>query len=214
VLHLALLAVSTIFSSRVAIAGDEVLLRANLCGWIYADEGSASKNYSDMSSTEREDLGNAESLVTREFAARSWRYVQSCYNASSGSQNAQEPCKSYAASQIPFTARSVPCPFSKDICALPNATQFDSGYVDSDQHMGINTVPDLRVRVRKLLTCVPLLAEERFSSNWTHDPDPSTTLPGDTYRYYFLGPAIGYNYTWFVNNYTFWDLDRNSYAVL
>ena len=207
-LHLALLAASAIFSSRVAIAGDEVLLRAGLCGWA---DGSAS---SEMNSTERADSQTAAWSVGRELATRSQRYARSCYNTTGKSQAEPGACKSYAAAQLPFTARSVPCPFSKDICALPDAAQIDTGYIDSINDLGINTSPELRVRFRRLFTCAPLLAEERFSSNWTQAP--LARLPGDTYRYYFLGPAApSPNFTLAVSNYTYWnERPPNAYNLL
>jgi len=196
VLHLLLLAACGIFSSRVALVGDEVLISATRCGRI------GQRNADDV------DGGLARELAGRQVAAQGQRYARTCYNLSSPTQPAA--CKTYVASQLPMTASNVPCPFSDEICALPEAMQIDTGYLDSNQHFGFNTGPGSRLRFRKRLTCVPLLAEERFSSNWTSTSlNRSWTFDTDTFKYYYLGNStalgdVGDNVTWFVNNASFW----------
>ena len=204
-LHLGLLAVSSILSSRVAITGDEVLLREGVCGWA---NGSTTEGFDAL------DSATATFLVGRELALQSRQYARSCYNSSSGIQVDSGACKGFSAPNIPFTTAKVPCPFSKDICALPDATQIDTGYIDSDEHLGINTGPESRVRMRRLFTCSPLLAEERFSSDWTASYMDTRMLPNDSYRYYDLGPTLNRSYTYAVRNYSYWTANGRTAYIL
>ena len=199
-LHLVVLAVSTVLSSQIVVTGDEVLLNAGVCGWPNGVD-SASKLSSEMNAAEQLDATLALFIQGRQLGIQGQRYAQLCY-ANESVETEPAICRNYVASRIPMTSSSVPCPFSEEICALPDAAQIDTGHIDSNVHLGINTGPESRLRLRKVLTCAPLLAEQRFSSNWTTGSSPAA-LPGESYRLYFLGRTSNNNYTWRVRNSTF-----------
>ncbi|KAK0717141.1 hypothetical protein B0T26DRAFT_802366 [Lasiosphaeria miniovina] len=62
-------------------------------------------------------------------------------------------------------------------------------------HLGINARPNSRLRFRMAITCAPILAEERHSSNRTHTPPRPCFSTDDAYWYYYLGPTSYGNFT-------------------
>jgi len=150
-----LAAAASVMVSGVVQSGDLVLIRSDSCGWMSTEDAAA--GYKPESAL-------AGLTHARWTAKQALDYARNCYGSSAGHRNG---CNSYAVPAILSSTREVPCPFSPDICAIPNAFQVDSGIVDSNLHLGINLEPQSRVGFRKVLTCSPILAEEKYSSNWT-----------------------------------------------
>ncbi|KAK4448674.1 hypothetical protein QBC34DRAFT_464390 [Podospora aff. communis PSN243] len=207
VLHLCALTASGILSSQVVSAGDKVLVNGARCGW------SANPIGSNDNATSKLDADIVAYEVGRKLATKSLRYAQLCYNAT----GAGEPgaCnEGFFAPSLGLKTELIPCPFSKDLCALSDrrgSLRVDTGYIDSSEHLGINTRPDSRVRFRKVMSWTPILAEENFSSGVVRDPpEPNWFDSDDSFRYYYLGPTLAgpnktwRNETWMINNYTFW----------
>ena len=190
--------VAGIFSSHVVRISDEVLVLPNSCGWI----GSAQDSFEDI------DQFIAVQTMGRWTASQVLKYAQTCYHQT-GLAN-MGSCQFYIKPAITsITSTNIPCPFSETICGLPQAFQVDTGHVDSSRDLGINSPVEDRVQFKKMLTCVPLLAEEKFSSNWT----VGGYLPGDSIKYYFLGVTTrGFNYTWWASNYSEWT-ERGGYEL-
>ena len=154
--HLSVMSIAGIFSSRVTLAGDEVLARGTSCGWI-----SNGTNVDAIYKAGEDNLV-AEFTMGRWTATNALKYARDCYNTTSLADSAS--CGSYTLSSInTTTVNRVPCPFSKDICALPYAIEVDTGLIDSNTHLGINAKPTQSIRLRKILTCVPL-ASDQYSS--------------------------------------------------
>jgi hypothetical protein len=163
----------------------------------------------------------AYNLQTQWTAAETLEYTRRCYQNTTLNDN--RACGSYAVPFIPSVrSEKVECPFSDKICTTPWGFEVDTGVVDAAIHLGINLAPQSRVGFRKILTCAPILAEERYSSDWTSEvpsrewfaalqKDP---IPGDMYRYYYLGGQQGIS-----PNQTFWtskleqELGRGGYDV-
>jgi len=209
ILHLLLLTAAALLSSKALAAGDEVLVRGNTCGWM----SSGPADTGPMTEIEQLDSDLAAYNFGRYTAFQSLKYVQACYNTTSITDLAT--CRFYASSSLTSAVNlDRPCPFSNtSVCAAPRAIQVDTGFIDSDGDLGINAPTDSHIRFRKLLTCVPTLVEEQFSSNWTNTPPPGLDVAGDAFKYYYLGPSNQGNFTWVMDNRTFWNLGSSAYSI-
>ena len=136
------------------------------------------------------DISNIVFTWGNRIAAGSLDYAQRCYAKTRAENGA---CASFHRKTLPFTNRTVPCPFSDTICAVPHAFQVDSGFIHSDTHLGVNLPLESRVSFRKVITCSPTLAEDNFSTEWIRDDPTQASSPfsmqGDSYKYYMLGPT-------------------------
>lgn len=202
VLYWALLTASGLLSSRVQTTNDEVLATGERCGWV----GVIFNGDDAPNSIDREC---ASQLWGRLLALRSLEYVRNCYT-STGTANSVM-CKQYTAPNMSVISDpGIPCPFSTEICALRTAMRVDTGFIDSNKHLGINTAEKDRLRFRKVITCAPILAEEKYSSPWTSTPPPQyEERPGDTFKYYYLGRRNEQeNFTIAASNYSAWISSR------
>ncbi|KAK8078524.1 hypothetical protein PG996_004694 [Apiospora saccharicola] len=142
------------YSSQITSAmGDEVLINGDDCGFL-----SWMTNITDMNST---------------FAINSWaadkindasNYVQQCY-ASQGTNLFD--CDRFVVQSLPTTTDSnYGCPFASDICH-DNATniRLDTGYLDSNNHLGLNAPYEQRFIWRQVLSCAPLKTSGYTSSH-------------------------------------------------
>lgn len=127
-------------------------------------------------------------------------HVQSCDR---GSETQLEKCRTFTRNSLPLASRNVTCPFSDDLCGVAEAFEVDTGYIDTSRDLGINGNAYERLQFRKVMTCAPIAAEERHSTDWTDErPESGAGFQGDMYKYYNIGNGFGQNYTWVVTNYT------------
>lgn len=94
------------------------------------------------------------------------------------------------------------CPFKKEVCLDDDrfTIKLDTGLLDSQQHLGINTRDEYRLQYRKVATCAPLKTAP-FSSTI------KTTLPNGldgVIQAYYYGETVGFrtigeNFTHFYN---------------
>jgi hypothetical protein len=208
--------VAGIFSSRVAVTRDAVLLRPGTCGY------SMTPMSANLMSTKPEILPksiNAMYVFGRWTAKKAIAYVSSCYDDEAMNTN-DSMCQTYARRKIKSgRSRNVTCPFPNNLCDA--VVEMDSGYIDSNRHLGINSPPKDRIQFRKVSTCAVIPAEEKFATNWT------TTTPSerqvwdivanDAYRYYNLGPLTPTkSYFWAqtksLANYTFVRSNTSSWS--
>ncbi|KAL9106008.1 MAG: hypothetical protein Q9227_008916 [Pyrenula ochraceoflavens] len=87
----------------------------------------------------------------------STNYAQRCYSHAVGA----EGCSSFVRSQLP-TAQSTnaTCPFGGNICHHPERTiKLDTGYLDTHFDLGLNTPPEMRMKLRIINHCAPLVTE-------------------------------------------------------
>jgi len=161
-----------------------------------------------MTETERQDAATADWSLGRWQAMKALEYAKTCYNLT----NLAEPsaCKLYTTPAINITTNNKdPCPFQERVCASPHGITIDTGLIDSNTHLGFNMKPSSRLQFRKVLKCVPIMAEERYCSGWeAQNPLDPPILPGDAHRYYYFGTRMiddqPLNFTWVLSNYTLW----------
>ena len=205
-LHLALLAATTVLSSRVLSTGDEVQVHGDMCGWIVL-------NGTQNSTALKQDVAFASDMAAKWTAAQVIKYVGACYNRTSFADSAT--CKFYTRTSLSSTSSSeIPCPFSSRICATQNAFQVDTGLIDSQHDLGINTPADSSIKFRKILTCAPILADRFSSGNWSTTAPPGVdNVLGDLYWYYYLGPLKNRNYTWVADIFSFQAWATQTYTL-
>lgn len=139
------------FSSRVSDGiGSEVLLRGDGCGYLSIVNIDA-------------DALTSVNLIRRsqsKAVADQANYARQCYsNESSAALN----CGTFVRKELLSLASintQAPCPFGNDMCVSKDANiVLDSGYLDSNDHMGLNTPSDQRYQARFVLSCAPLKTE-------------------------------------------------------
>ncbi|KAK0124638.1 hypothetical protein ONS95_009585 [Cadophora gregata] len=163
--YLMMFGAASLFSSRVATASDEVLVRSPNCGiWILSP---------DMSSDF--DQATDFNVHQRVNADLSKSYVRDCL---SGYQSSPE-CNIFKQRAIPYLSmNNATCPFSPEMClGSPNtALSFDSTLLDSNHDFGINSLPKDRVSYRKVATCSPVTTDGYLESG-------ESELKGRGYNY-------------------------------
>lgn len=170
---LGLFAVAGIFSSKIATStGTEVLLSSPYCGVI--DPYTASD-------AEWDTIVNPYFTKMQADAAS---YAQKCYSDASN----QEDCRAYVRRQLPWTSnRRASCPFPlKDMCKSEHSNlELDTGFIDSNSHLGANAPLEKRIILRSTFKCAPLATDgyRRNSSLGGNDAQAQVT------RFYF-GPIL------------------------
>lgn len=94
-------------------------------------------------------------------SANALNYVSECYQGTSTSNS--EACNKLHLSRLPYTVnRAADCPYAPEMCRVKsNNTFFDSGYVDSHLHLGMNTGPSLQIRMQQ--HCAPLVTKGYYT---------------------------------------------------
>jgi hypothetical protein len=187
VLNIAVFSTASVFSSRVAGTGTEVLARG-MCGDL--DTAFLSKDYALWN--ERDKLAADGVFIASYNAFRSHSaYAKSCYGDTLSMITVG--CNTYAKPFIPSRMSiNAECPFENGTC-LASAVEIDSGKIDSSEHFGFSARPRDRVQMRKTLTCAPTRFEELYATNWTKQvKDAADSFQplrpiNDSLRYYYLG---------------------------
>lgn len=157
-LHAVLVAMATIFSSRVTSTTAEVLVKLSKCGLaVFSPFNSLTLTEADMPAE------NALYVIAQMTIERSLAYTTTCYrNASSTVYT----CNEFVRRHLESTANATEeCPFS-DIVYITPALSVDTGYLDSDFHLGINALVSDRISFRKKLTCASVNADN-YTLGWT-----------------------------------------------
>jgi hypothetical protein len=84
-------------------------------------------------------------------------YAQQCYTENP----AVGACKVYVKPKLPSTVdRAAACPFQDEIFKLKNGDiRIDTGYLNSHDDFGFNTLPDERFSYRRITNCAPLVSK-------------------------------------------------------
>lgn len=104
----------------------------------------------------------AASAAIAPMLAEAVTHQELCYeNKELDSSNSLESlsCGSFSVERIPFIVTNAKCPFpDPDICISTNSTpiKIDTGYINSNTHLGLNTAPEDSVEIRLVRTCSPL----------------------------------------------------------
>ena len=139
--------VAGIFSSEISTAiGDEVLIASTDCGIVLMQGGTS---HELMVATFKSDSV---------FASSAANYAQQCYSTVGlPSSSTMFDCNTFATDRLPVTVDTdAPCPFNETMCRSKSNIRLDTGYLDSNEHFGINAPPDERVLFRQVYTCAPL----------------------------------------------------------
>lgn len=199
-LHLTIFTAASLFSSHVASTSNEVLVESPNCGYMV---------FPDVDFTALQNTDTADNYIYRRTSAStSLNYARACYTTDTTPQTKQEgllqkltpkqdsSCNGFATPQIYSNYSYTDCPFSSEMCIDPSngAYQADSGLINSNAHLGINSPKSWSVNYRRVTTCSPLVTDG-FTS-FVHGD--STDLPGDNFYGFEYGPNIdpGYNGTY------------------
>ncbi|KAI0517479.1 hypothetical protein F5B22DRAFT_603142 [Xylaria bambusicola] len=171
-------------SSQVSTAiGTQVLLEGTRCGYIDDPSPWVDKDrYFKYVSYQTQKTDNAAN------------YAQQCYSDNTTSfLNCNRFITDRLGSNIDADA---PCPFNASICRKDTGNlRLDTGFMDSNDHLGLNAPADQRVLWRHVLHCAPLQ-----TTGYTTDvstPNSSYTL----YHYGVYGSEDEYhNYTYLANS--------------
>ncbi|KAI1319811.1 hypothetical protein F5Y16DRAFT_417673 [Xylariaceae sp. FL0255] len=134
------------FSSLITSAvGDEVLVRSPSCGWLGYQTTNATLFVAAIGSQS-----------TSEFLDDALNYAQQCYETSTSTTT---QCNKFVIPQLPVhvTNTNADCPFNQSICRhISSNILMDTGYLDSNDHFGINAPPNERFKWRYIAHCAPL----------------------------------------------------------
>lgn len=155
--NLALFGAAGIFSSRVTGKDSEVLLRGTSCG--FWNNPATSDVNAEISTVEARTAYWAN--LIEDFATAS-TIASTCSDISSIASN----CISYAPENIRWdTTTNGSCPFDPTICRGNHVVKFDSGLLDSTEHLGINAPKNDRILFRRVVECSPLV-HDGYMSGW------------------------------------------------
>lgn len=140
------------FSSQIQLGSDNigsaVLLDGINCGII-----------TNVTSTI--DQLSYEKLSASSINAAS-NYAQQCYSANS---TGLTDCNYFVSQRLPgFVDNTAPCPFKDSLCRS-NSTNLalDTGFINTDSHLGLNAPPEERLFIRHKLQCAPLRTQGHSS---------------------------------------------------
>lgn len=144
-------------------------------------------------------------------------YAQQCYGNDNENDNDNEKtrpasaskgtmfdCTTFALKRLPAVINpDAPCPFNtlkngSNICHTSSNLELDTGYLDSHEHLGINSPNDERILFRQVTNCAPLRTAG-YSRNYTGPR-------GLNYTGYYYGPrgrGLGQNRTFIPDLPTF-----------
>jgi hypothetical protein len=162
------------FSSRISLSNgaSEVLLTGDGCAAMLP-----SSNISDLEDSYRSDLTVFYPWQARTIASAA-TYAQQCYG-SGDNQSSALGCTTFVQKQIlSHVITNASCPFQNDICSSDSNIIIDTGYLDSNDHFGLNTPPDQRFQYRDVIHCAPLKTEG-YTQVFNESSDRSST------RYYY-----------------------------
>jgi hypothetical protein len=158
------------FSSRVSGAmGTEVLLGGQNCA-IYNSTvaGTLDRNLDRM----------YRAKLTQNWA----NYAQQCYSSGVDASRLLE-CSTFVKQRLGSEIQTnASCPFHPSLCKSQNGNLLiDTGYLDSHDDFGINTVAQDRFQLRRVIHCAPLVTEGRTSQfNLTADRSYTQYYYGQT----------------------------------
>lgn len=148
-----------ILSSKVASKQPDVLLQPTNCGrWWKFEPGGATHNIVIDEEWFREVSLNFE--ATQNLYKTSSQLASVCYT----NANPNSGCFWFARQPLQWTsAIAAGCAFDDEsICQANTSFSIDSGFVDSDRHLGINSMPEDRIKIRIQKSCSPLKKDGYF----------------------------------------------------
>lgn len=157
------------FSSRISTdVGNEFLLRADHCGFIHNSKTAAGNTL--MTSYLHQRISTA------------MNYAGQCYAKKPVSSMVE--CKRFIVPKLPSSVNyTAGCPFQGGICRSNHSNLLlDTGYIDSREHLSLNTPDSQKFQQRQVLHCAPLKTEGY---------ERSITSSNQTFVTYNYGNMIG-----------------------
>lgn len=160
-IHFVTVVVASVLSSWVLSAGNRALSRSPYCGTF--NQTYLDKVYSnDVSDPTVAPLAmEYASYINQRFAAVQ-QHVDICSTSVEG-------CNSMAAEDLSYSAQLMPnkCPFDSEAChpKIDGSMSFDTGYLSSMEHLGINAPEHGRVAFRFTAQCAPL-NDMKYTTGW------------------------------------------------
>jgi len=155
-------------SSQISSSvGNEVLIRGENCGFL------------DSTHFTRDNKRIFDTYVSNSINnAGNW--AQQCYYAEG--RSGMLDCASFISKNLPAAFdENAPCPFQDSVCRTNSSNlRIDSGFLDSNDHLGLNAPADQRVQSRLVMHCAPLKTEGRDTTIWRR---------GGKYVLYDYGPV-------------------------
>jgi len=185
-IHVVCFHVASLFSSRVITTSDEVLVLGKNCGSLLDVPNPRPET---INSTQL-DILNSDGVFGRWSYEKAAAYSRACYGEEPGPYTST--CRFYVRQQLDSAIdRSAPCPFASGLCET-SAARFDTGFVHSSRDLGINAPEHDAMLFRRVTTCVPLLAEEKYGSTWepAENFQVQWPVPGDSLRLYSMGKSL------------------------
>ncbi|KAK4454191.1 hypothetical protein QBC34DRAFT_375364 [Podospora aff. communis PSN243] len=157
-------------------AGDQFLVVPSHCGWI--------PRYNNVSTPEAQTYYD----VIKGGMDMANTYQLQCYRQRNESSSDNKRCGSFPVPHIDWVGTDADCPFgNKNLCVATNSTPFrmDTGYINSQTHLGINTGYQDSIDYRYIATCSPLVPDYRVSKNgslyyyYGNNTDIQEDFPGE-----------------------------------
>ncbi|KPI44889.1 uncharacterized protein AB675_2328 [Cyphellophora attinorum] len=192
-----------IFSSKISSTNSEVLLVSGQNCGLWDDETlGPAPDYSSSAYQAWQFQGiRLETNINQAFRS-AHSYVSQCHDSNGTVNVGDASCLPLGRETIAWTSQVADCPFDTHLC-IADAIQFDSGFINSHTHLGINAGSEDRIEYRRVTTCAPITTEGHVS-NWVNATEAGFTIDdggwmdGETLLKY----AYGQNYL-FSNNTTF-----------
>lgn len=201
-----------VFSAKITSNDSEVrLVPVQDCGtWSYPflSEFDPTKNTFKEYAIQRQEYW----IDVNQLILTSHAHMLQCYNSTASQLN--EMCLPYGRNEVSWTRHlNVSCPFAKDMC-VTDAIQFDTGFMSTSFHYGIDTKED-HIEYRRVMTCAPITTEGYVSGYFNSSDmgfavDSATYKPldGETFLKYTYGPSgfFSDNTTYAYSNFSFPEL--------
>ncbi|KAI8630387.1 hypothetical protein F5Y19DRAFT_474166 [Xylariaceae sp. FL1651] len=141
-------------SSMIAsAAGDQVLLRGDNCGII---SSVPQRSMEGGGSPDTETIYTVPRTYAAGIIDDAANYAQQCYN---GKTTGGPGCEKYVVDRLPTAVSNTSsgCPFGGDLCKSNSSNMLlDTGYIDSNRHLGLNVPQHTSFSWRYVLQCAPL----------------------------------------------------------
>jgi hypothetical protein len=165
ILHIACFAAAGLLSSQIASTrAGQALVDSRSCGYpkkLPTIRSAYSRNLTE----EQLNVFNAQVLLGRFTLTKSTAYVRSCYN---GDPKSVADCSHFVRRNLMGEQAAInmtaACPFGSGAC-LTDAVRYDTGILNSNKDIGINSPPTDSISFRRVTTCAPIRVDN-YATEW------------------------------------------------
>ncbi|KAI0975411.1 hypothetical protein F4678DRAFT_420197 [Xylaria arbuscula] len=180
--------IAGLFSSQIIDSSlyINVLADSSNCGWFFPPLGQSFDDPGTEALTQ-------ETATLVDMAAT---HARDCYNSTSD----KSQCNFFSSTTIPWeTEWEAECPFG-DMCIGP-AVRLDTGLINSNSLLGINSPTVEQIGLRKITTCAPIRQKGYTKIEPSTPNGGEASSPGDQLVLYLYGPTTGEDETWGIETY-------------